>query len=163
MHLQLYDSQEKNKTKTTRRRAWQTVDMGALMKKADEMCDTMERIVAPVESKSDPPWRNEGETFYKVELRTGIVCDIDHACSCKACGHACELFVIVLCFFCTLGVFYLMLNSKEMEKERKQAGEGTWRMLEFLFLMTIVMVIFTVRTLLKRWRKASSDVFVSEV
>ena len=38
------------------------------MAKADDMCATMERIIAPVESKSNPPWRKESESCYKVEL-----------------------------------------------------------------------------------------------
>ena len=42
--------------------------MTALMAKADDMCHTMERIIAPVESKSNPPWRKETETYYKVEM-----------------------------------------------------------------------------------------------
>ena len=108
-------------------------------------------------------WRVSGGAFYKVQLSRGIVCDLEHACSCKACGHACEIIIIVICFLCTIGVFLLMLNSKQMEKERKEAGEGTWRFLEFLFLCTIAMVIFTIRTLIQRWRKVSTDVFVSEV
>lgn len=104
-----------------------------------------------------------GGNFYKVNLHSRVVCDLEHACSCKSIGHLCEIFIIVLCFCCTIGVFILMLNSKEMEKERKTAGEGTWRFLEFLFAMTIVMVIFTVRKLIGRWKKVSTDVFVSEV
>jgi hypothetical protein len=47
--------------------------------------------------------------------------------------------------------------------ECTQAGEGTWQFLEFLFLLTFIMMIFTVRKLMQRWRKVSTDVFVSEV
>ena len=108
-------------------------------------------------------WRVAGGTFFKVNLNRAIVWDARHACSCKACNHMCELCVIVICFVCTAGVFVLLINSKQMEKERKQAGEGMWDFLMFLFGVTIVTAIFTARKLIQRWRTASTDVFVSEV
>lgn len=108
-------------------------------------------------------WRVAGGSYFKVQLRRGVVWDSEHVCSCKACGHAAELVIIIFCFLSILGVFCLMFSNPKMNKEREQAGEGTWRFLEFLFLITIGMVILTVRKLLQRWRKVSTEMFVSEV
>ena len=44
-----------------------------------------------------------------------------------------------------------------------QAGPGTIRFLMFLFLITIIAVVFTIKKLVERWRNVSTDVFVSEV
>ena len=57
----------------------------------------------------------------KWESPRTIVCDARHACSCQACNHACELVIIIFCFGATAGVFALLVNSKQLEKERKQA------------------------------------------
>lgn len=76
---------------------------------------------------------------------------------------ACEMVIIVVCFGCTVGVFLLLARSPQMQKERQQAGENTWRFLEFLFIVTIGVGAFTVRTLFRRWRSASTEVFASEV
>lgn len=106
-------------------------------------------------------WRMAGGNYYKVELSRSVV--FDRACSCKACGHVCELLIIIVCFLSIVGVFIFLINSKVMEKERKKTGEGTWFLLEFMLGLTVVMVIYTIRTLFKRWRKVSTDVFASEV
>ena len=71
--------------------------------------------------------------------------------------------LIVVCFACTVGVFCLLARSPQLQKERQQAGENTWRFLELLFIVTIVVGAFTVRTLFRRWRSASTEVFTSEV
>lgn len=102
-----------------------------------------------------------GGNYYKVELTRSVV--FDRACSCKACGHVCELLIIIVCFLSIVGVFIFLINSKVMEKERKKTEEGTWFLLEFMLGLTVVMVIYTIRTLFKRWRKVSTDVFASEV
>ena len=54
-------------------------------------------------------------------------------------------------------------EAKQLKREREEAGPNTLRFLMFLFLLTIVAVIFTVKKLLERWRKVSTDVFISEV
>ena len=51
----------------------------------------------------------------------------------------------------------------QMKKEREEAGPGLLAFLGFLFAMTIVAVIATVRKLMQRWHRASSEVYVSEV
>ena len=102
-----------------------------------------------------------GGNYYKVELTRSVV--FDRACSCKACGHVCELLIIIVCFLFIVGVFIFLINSKVMEKERKKTEEGTWFLLEFMLVLTVLMVIYTIRTLFKRWRKVSTDVFASEV
>mmetsp|Transcript_8246 Transcript_8246/g.19732 ORF Transcript_8246/g.19732 Transcript_8246/m.19732 type:complete len:123 (+) Transcript_8246:149-517(+) len=107
-------------------------------------------------------WRVAGGTFYKVELRRRLVCDMQHMLSCKACHHCFELVIIVFCFICTAGSFAL-LNTPALRKERDEAGAGTLRFLMFLFGVTMLAVVFTIRKLLERWRKVSSDVFVCEV
>ena len=108
-------------------------------------------------------WRVSGGAFFKVQLKRSIVCDTRHACSCKACNHACELAIIIICFGCTAGVFAMLVNSKAFEKERKQTGRGSWNLLMGLFVLTVVTAIFTLRRLMQRWCTASTDVFVSEV
>ena len=108
-------------------------------------------------------WRVSGGAFFKIKLQRSVVCDARHAFSFKAVNHICEMVIIILCFGCTIGVFFLLLNSKQMEKERKQAGEGMWHLLMFLFGVTLAAGAITVRTLIKRWRKASTEVFTSEV
>ena len=114
-------------------------------------------------SKIASAWRMAGGNFYKISLNRGIVCDADHLFSLQAIGHACELVVLVLCFGATGAVFLMVSRSEQLARERQQAGEGTWLFLEVMFMVTIVMMILTVRKLVQRWRKASTDVFVSEV
>ena len=108
-------------------------------------------------------WRVAGGAFFKVQLKRSVVCDASHAFSLKACNHVCELAIIIICFGCTIGVFALLAQSPKMQKERKNAGENMWRFLTFLFGMTVLTGLFTVRTLYRRWRKASTEVFTSEV
>ena len=114
-------------------------------------------------NKIESAWRMAGGNFYKINLNRGIVCDADHLFSLQAIGHACELLVLVLCFGATGAVFFMVSRSEQLQHEREQAGEGTWLFLEFMFMLTVVMMIITVRKLIQRWRKASTDVFVSEV
>ena len=110
-------------------------------------------------------WRMAGGSFYKVQLSRKVICDTRHACSFKACNHFFELFIIILCFGCTCGVFAMLFRSKDpkVQRELHDAGPNTLWVLGVLFLVTILVAIMTVRTLIERWRKASSDVFVSEV
>ena len=108
-------------------------------------------------------WRVAGGAFFKVNMSRNIVCDVNHAFSFAACGHAFEMIIIVVCFACTAMVFYVLLRSKEMQHEREQAGEGTWMIIQGLFAFTMLMGVFTLRKLFQRWRKASTDVFISEV
>ena len=114
-------------------------------------------------SQVNSAWRAAGGNVYKVQFRRAVIWDRRHACSCRAVNHACELGVIVLCFVCVVGVFWLLMHDTRMKTEREQAGAGLWDLLMFMFAMTIVTVIMTVRKLLQRWHKASTDVFVSEV
>ena len=108
-------------------------------------------------------WRVAGGVFYKVHLQRTIKWDSRHACSFKACNHAMEMVIIVVCFGCTLGVFAMLRTSPEFQKERQQSGEGMWMLLLFLLGMTVITGILTMWKLWSRWRQASSDVFVSEV
>ena len=108
-------------------------------------------------------WRVAGGAFFKVQLTRSVVCDTRHLFSLKSINHVCELGIIVVCFVCTGGVFVLCFKSPQMEKERKEAGEGTWAFLMMLFAFTVVVALFTVRTLFMRWRAASTEVFTSEV
>ena len=108
-------------------------------------------------------WRVAGGAFFKVKLTRSIVCDASHAFSLKACNHVCEMAIIIICFGCTVGVFVLLSYSPAMEKERKETGENMWRFLMLLFAITVLVGLWTVRTLFHRWRKASTEVFTSEV
>ena len=108
-------------------------------------------------------WRVSGGAFFKVQLQRSIVCDTSHLFSLKAINHICELVIIVVCFGCTVGVMIMLVRSPQLERERKQAGENTWRVLIALFGVTMAVGGFTVRTLIKRWRMASTEVFSSEV
>ena len=86
-----------------------------------------------------------------------------HAFSLKAVNHICEMGIIIVCFCCTIGVFFLMIRSPQLKKERAQSGEFAWNLLMFLFVVTVLAGAFTVRTLIGRWRKVSTEVFTSEV
>jgi hypothetical protein len=108
-------------------------------------------------------WRQSGGSFFKVQLRRSIVCDTRHAFSLKAVNHICEMGIIIVCFCCTIGVFFLMIRSPQLKKERAQSGEFAWNLLMFLFVVTVLAGAFTVRTLIGRWRKVSTEVFTSEV
>lgn len=107
-------------------------------------------------------WRESGGAVFKVQLKSQVKWDFKHALSCTACNHCFELVTIVFCFFCTICAF-LLLNTKQLKKEREQAGMGMLTMLGFLFALTIVMVIATLRKLMQRWHRASSEIYVSEV
>lgn len=108
-------------------------------------------------------WRVSGGQYYKVQLQRGIIWDSAHAFSASAFNHACEMFVIVVCFLCTIGVFAMLQVSPEFKKEREKSGTGMWYFLLFLMFLTVVTGIGTMYKLLTRWRKASTEVFVSEV
>ena len=56
-----------------------------------------------------------------------------------------------------------LINTEQLARERAQAGEGTWRLLQAMVVLTGAMVVATVRTLVRRWRGVATDVFVSEV
>ena len=106
-------------------------------------------------------WRQSGGAFYKVQLRRSIVCDTRHAFSLKACHHVFEMAIIIFCFSCTVAVLVLLVRSPQLKKE--QPPPPMWRLLLVLFGITIVVGVFTVRTLCRRWRKESTEVFSSEV
>ena len=110
-------------------------------------------------------WRMAGGSFYKVELTRRTVWDQRHACSLKACNHACEVLVILLTFGCTTGVFVMLMTSKNknIEREMHDTGPKTWALLMFMMVISVVTAIATVITLVRRWRAASTEVFVSEV
>ena len=114
-------------------------------------------------SEISSAWRVTGGNFYKVQIKRHIIWDSAHACSCKACNHVFELVIIVVCFTCTVGVFAMLYRSPQLKRERQQTGEGMWNLLLFMFALTILTGIATVRKLMQRWQKASTDVFVSEV
>lgn len=108
-------------------------------------------------------WRVSGGQYYKVQMQHGIIWDTAHACSPKAWNHACEMIVIAVCFCCTIGVFLMLRQSPEFRKEREKAGEGMWYFLLVLMFLTVVTGAMTMHKLVTRWRKASTEVFVSEV
>ena len=110
-------------------------------------------------------WRMAGGSFYKVELTRRTVWDAKHACSLKACNHACEVVIILLTFSCTAGVFAMLLNgkNKNVEREMHEAGQKTWALLMLMMAITVLTAVATVITLVRRWRAASTEVFVSEV
>ena len=106
-------------------------------------------------------WRVSGGAFFKVQLRRSIGGDTRHAFSLKACHHVFEMVIIIFCFSCTVAVFILLVRSPQLKKE--QPTQPMWRLLLVLFGITIVVGAFTVRTLCRRWRKESTEVFSSEV
>lgn len=117
---------------------------------------------SPDVSRVASAWRVAGGTFYKVRLDRRVICDVEHACSCRACGHTCELVILLVCAACTAGAFCL-INVDQLRAERERSGEGPWRLLQAMCVLTVVMVFATVRKLCERWNAASTEVFVSEV
>ena len=113
--------------------------------------------------KVQSAWRIAGGNFYKVQLTRSVIWDTSHALSLKSINHICELVIIIVCFVCTVAVFGLLLKSPKMAEERKHAGEGMWDFMIFLFGITVFTGVFTVRTLIMRWRKASTEVYALEV
>lgn len=107
-------------------------------------------------------WRESGGAIFKVELKQRVLWDVRHALSCKAFNHCFELVIIVFCFFCTL-LSFALLNTKQMKKERDEAGPGLVAFMGFLFVFTIGAVVATIRKLMQRWHRASSEVYYSEV
>ena len=71
--------------------------------------------------------------------------------------------MIVSTFLMTMLVVYLASNSKQGRKERASAGTGMKVLLGVLLAITLVMGVVTTHTLTQRWRRASVDVFASEV
>ena len=65
-------------------------------------------------------YRLAGGHAYPIRLKSRLRFDAAHACSCAACSHCFELSIIIFCGVCTLGVFALVRDSKEMKKEREQ-------------------------------------------
>ena len=65
-------------------------------------------------------YRLAGGHPYPIQLSARVRFDAKHAFSCAACNHCCELCVIIFCGVCTIAVFALVRNSKEMKKEREQ-------------------------------------------
>ena len=78
-----------------------------------------------------------------------------------------ELVIVVVCFaMCAFSIALLRYDPKlrkQVDREAAEAGPATMYLIYGLFVLTFVLVLTTVRKLLQRWRKQSSDVFVSEV
>ena len=108
-------------------------------------------------------YRLAGGHAYPIKLKARLRFDAAHACSCAACSHCFELSIIIFCGVATIAVFALVRNSKEMKKEREQAGTGTVIFMSSLCALTAVMLVATVIKLLQRWRRASTDILASEV
>ena len=109
-------------------------------------------------------WRMAGANFYKIELHRKTIWDAKHACSLKAWNQVCELIIIIVCFACTIGVFVMLLNTKDESAWRRWTTQAKAHWLCYSFSsVAIITAITTVATLLRRWRAASTEVFVSEV
>ena len=110
-------------------------------------------------------WRSAGGQFYKVELKRRVTWE--RGFTCAACNHIFELVIVVVCF--AMGAFSIALLRydpklrKQVDREAAEAGPAPMYLIYGLFVLTFVLVLTTVRKLLQRWRKQSSDVFVSEV
>ena len=110
-------------------------------------------------------WRIAGGQFYKVELKRRVTWE--RCFTCAACNHIFELVIVVVCFaMCAFSIALLRYDPKlrkQVDREAAEAGPATMYLIYGLFVLTFVLVLTTVRKLLQRWRKQSSDVFVSEV
>ena len=76
--------------------------------------------------------------------------------SCTACGHAWELFIILFTFVATCWAMTMV------DFNDPKAGKAVY-LIYILSAVTFGMVIVTIRTVFKRWQKASSEVYTSEV
>ena len=110
-------------------------------------------------------WRIAGGQFYKVELKRKLV--VRKMWTCAACNHIFELFIVVVCFaMCAFSIALLRYDPKlrkQVDREAQEAGPATMYMIYGLFALTFVLVLTTIRKLVQRWRRVSTDVFVSEV
>ena len=110
-------------------------------------------------------WRIAGGQFYKVELKRRVTWE--RCFTCAACNHIFELVIVVVCFaMCAFSIALLRYDPKlrkQVDREAAEAGPATMYLIYGLFVLTFALVLTTVRKLLQRWRKQSSDVFVSEV
>lgn len=93
---------------------------------------------------------------FKVNIERKFICSSDYLFSATACNHAWELIMVVFTMSAT--GYALMLLDWHDEK----AGNAVY-FLMLLTVVTFVMVIFTIRTVYRRWRSAATEEFVSEV
>lgn len=92
---------------------------------------------------------------YSVAFRQRFVCDCDHVCNMETIGNAFELVLILFTVACT--GFSLTLLDFNNEKEG-----GKW-LIGWMSVMTLVLVILTIRKVYGRFRTSASDTEISEV
>ena len=99
-------------------------------------------------------WKTVAGNIYNVEI--GRRYTFDNVCSCIACGHMFELLMILFTFGATM--FSMTLLDWHDDKQR-----GARYLLVFMTIITLVLVVFTVIKVSKRWRRSSTESFHSEV
>lgn len=86
-----------------------------------------------------------------------FVCDCAHLCRGKALNNAFELCIVAFTFLCTAFSFFL-LDWEEVARDAT-----TFYLLICMSLATVVMVIFTLRKVFRRFKASSSDIIIAEV
>ena len=102
--------------------------------------------------KPKSAWRTAMGMAYRVNFKRRY----NSIFSCAACGHAWELFIIFFTFVATVWAMTLV------DFNDPKAGNAVY-LIYILSAITFGMVIVTIRTVFKRWQKASSEVYTSEV
>ena len=102
--------------------------------------------------KPQSAWRTAMGMAYKVTFKR----EYNSVCTCAACGHAWELFIVVFTMVATLW-------SMTMLKWDDPNNGNAVYFLIVLTAITMAMVVVTIRTVYKRWQKEASEVFTSEV
>ena len=101
-------------------------------------------------------WRTAMGMAFKVNIERKFICSTDYMCSGMACNHMWEL--IMVTFTMSMTAWALCM----LDWHDPKAGNAIY-LLIFLTILTFVMVIFTIRTVYLRWRKVSTQEFMSEV
>jgi hypothetical protein len=98
-------------------------------------------------------WRQSMGFAYKIKIERKF--KASKVLSCEACSHICELVMIIFSGTATATAFFLVDFSHE--------SQGALIIVGMFSLITVGMVLMTIRTLYKRWKKSSTEQFVSEV
>ena len=124
---------------------------GPMSKHAFEVCRRSGKVGEGMRA-----WRTAMGMAFKVNIERKFICSTNYMFSGLACNHAWEL--IMVSFTMAMTTWALCL----LDWHDPKAGNAIY-LLVFLTILTFAMVIVTIKTVYGRWRKASTEEFMSEV
>lgn len=108
-------------------------------------------------------WRIAGGSFYKVRLQRFVAWDAHHACSERACGRVCEALVVAATFWTAVFIFRRLPAARWQLQAKPGEVVALLHIVDALLALAVFFAALTLLSLVRQWRRESTDVFVSEV